>query len=142
MQKKTEKKLFWQRLENTANGEILDIEEVQNALQFNDDGLIPVISQCATSGQVLMLAWMNLPALKQTLAAGEMVYYSRSRQTLWRKGETSGHTQQLIALSCDCDGDTLLAKIKQTGAACHTNRPSCFYVQLAPKTCIDDNESN
>ena len=77
-----------------------------------------------------MLAWMNRTAINDTLASGEMTYYSRSRKTLWRKGETSGCRQKLLAISIDCDGDAILATVKQTGAACHTGRQSCFYVTL------------
>lgn len=98
-----------------------------SAIRFNADGLIPVIAQQFDSGEVLMMAWMNEEALKETIRTKRMCYFSRSRQCLWRKGETSGHTQRLIGLRIDCDGDTLLAQIDQTGAACHTNNPSCFY---------------
>ncbi len=101
-----------------------------SAIRFNADGLIPVIAQQFDSGEVLMMAWMNEEALKETIRTKRMCYFSRSRQCLWRKGETSGHTQRLIGLRIDCDGDTLLAQIDQTGAACHTNNPSCFYREL------------
>lgn len=94
---------------------------------FNQDGLVPVIAQDATSQQVLMHAWMNREALEQTLASGNMIYWSRSRQELWRKGETSGHTQKVVSLSLDCDGDTILAQVQQTGPACHTGEVSCFF---------------
>lgn len=102
-----------------------------DALQFNADGLLPVVTQCASSGAVLMVAWMNRAALEKTLNDNMMTYYSRSRKTLWTKGETSGNVQRLLSLHTDCDGDTLLAKVEQTGAACHTNRPSCFYAAVA-----------
>lgn len=136
MQKKTETFLFWQQLENADPATALAAETLLNALQFNDDGLLPVIAQCADSRRVLMLAWMNRAALQQTLATGQMVYYSRRRRQLWRKGETSGHTQQWVTLRADCDGDTLLAQVRQRGSACHTGRYSCFYIGIAPAAVI------
>ena len=96
-------------------------------IKFNKDGLIPVITQCVQSGTVLMMAWMNEEALKKTIDTNDMYYFSRSRQKLWQKGETSGHFQRLIELRLDCDNDTLLALIEQTGAACHTGTKSCFF---------------
>ncbi|MBD0866602.1 MAG: phosphoribosyl-AMP cyclohydrolase [Rhodobacteraceae bacterium] len=96
-------------------------------IAFNAAGLVPVIAQDAHSKQVLMMAWMNALALQQTLASGRMTYWSRSRKALWVKGETSGHRQDLVELRYDCDGDCLLALVRQHGAACHTNRRSCFY---------------
>ena len=101
-----------------------------SAVRFNAGGLVPVIAQQFDSGEVLMMAWMNKEALEETIRTKRMCYFSRSRQCLWRKGETSGHTQRLIGLRIDCDGDTLLALIDQTGAACHTNNRSCFYREL------------
>ena len=96
-------------------------------IKFNKDGLIPVIAQCIQSGTVLMMAWMNEEALKKTIDTNDMYYFSRSRQKLWQKGETSGHFQKLIELRLDCDNDTILALIEQTGAACHTGTKSCFF---------------
>ena len=129
----SDKKSFWRQLEDGETNAILPTEQVINMLCFNDAGLLPVITQCADTGKVLMLAWMNKDALCQTLKKGMMVYYSRSRQTLWEKGETSGCRQQLCRLAVDCDGDTLLATVKQTGAACHTGRVSCFYLTVGQK---------
>lgn len=100
-----------------------------DAIRFNQDGLVAVVAQQCGSKEVLMVAWMNYDALQHTLATGEMHYWSRSRQALWRKGESSGQTQRLHRLLVDCDGDTLLAEIEQTGVACHTGRRSCFYRQ-------------
>jgi len=97
------------------------------SLRYDAAGLIPVVVQDADSEQVLMLAWMNAAAVGRTLATGRMTYWSRSRQAFWVKGETSGHTQQLVELRVDCDRDSLLARVNQTGPACHTNRKSCFY---------------
>jgi phosphoribosyl-AMP cyclohydrolase len=100
------------------------------AVRFNADGLIPAIAQQHDSGEVLMMAWMNREALEETLATGRVCYWSRSRQKLWRKGESSGQQQHLRGARLDCDGDTLLLQVEQTGPACHTGRRSCFYVAL------------
>lgn len=105
---------------------------------WNEQGLIPVIAQDEASGEVLMFAWMNRAALQETVARGEAVYWSRSRRKLWHKGEESGHTQQVVDLRLDCDRDTLLIRIRQTGGiACHTGRRSCFYRQLRDKQWQD-----
>jgi len=96
-------------------------------LRFDKNGLVPVISQDYDSGEVLMLAYMNLEALGKTLKTGKMHYFSRSRQKLWLKGETSGHIQTLVTLYYDCDIDSLLAIVKQEGEACHTGNRTCFY---------------
>lgn len=96
-------------------------------LRFNNDGLIPAIAQAHDSDRVLMLAWMNREAFEKTLETGYAHYFSRSRQSLWKKGETSGHLQRVRDICLDCDGDTLLLRVEQTGPACHTNRISCFY---------------
>lgn len=88
---------------------------------------MPAIAQDAQTGEVLMMAWMNRKSLRRTLSGGDVVYWSRSRQKLWRKGETSGHTQRLVEAYVDCDGDTLLLKVEQKGPACHTGAPNCFF---------------
>ena len=98
-----------------------------DTLKFDDKGLIPAIAQEADSGEVLMMAWMNADAVAQTLDTGRVTYWSRSRQAFWIKGETSGHVQKLVSMAVDCDRDCLLMRVRQTGAACHTNRRSCFY---------------
>ena len=95
--------------------------------RFNADGLIAAIAQDAASGDVLMLAWMNAEALAATLATGRATYWSRSRGELWVKGETSGHTQEIVEVRVDCDQDAVLLRVRQTGGACHTGRDSCFY---------------
>ena len=100
------------------------------SLRWDDRGLIPTVAQDAEDGAVLMVAWMNREALEETLATGRVTYWSRSRGALWRKGETSGHVQELVELRIDCDRDVLLAMVRQTGPACHTNRRSCFYTAL------------
>lgn len=107
--------------------------------QLNSDGLVPVIVQDYKTDQVLMLAYMNEEAFKQTLATGKMTYFSRSRQKLWLKGETSGHYQYVKALFLDCDNDTILAKVNQIGAACHTGARSCFFRTLAEKEYRESN---
>jgi phosphoribosyl-AMP cyclohydrolase len=97
------------------------------ALRFDADGLVPCIAQQHDTGEVLMMAWMNAEAVAETLATGRVCYFSRSRNALWRKGETSGQRQLLKELRLDCDGDALLALVEQTGVACHTGRRSCFF---------------
>ena len=103
------------------------IEQVLDRVAFNEAGLVPAIAQQHDTGEVLMLAWMNRDALRETLTSGRVCYWSRSRGQLWRKGETSGHVQALVELRYDCDADTLLLLIEQTGPACHTKRRSCFF---------------
>lgn len=95
--------------------------------KFDANGLIPAIAQDADNGEVLMMAWMSATSLAKTLETGRVTYWSRSRQELWAKGETSGHVQELVELRVDCDRDCLLMKVRQTGPACHTNRRNCFY---------------
>jgi len=99
------------------------------SLRFDAAGLVPAIAQ-SIHGEVLMLAWMNATSLAETLRTGRVTYWSRSRAALWRKGETSGHVQRLVELRVDCDRDCLLLIVEQTGPACHTNRPSCFYTAV------------
>src|SRR5258708_36094172 len=98
-----------------------------DAIRFDERGLVPAIAQDHATGQVLMMAWMNRDAVAETLATGRVCYWSRSRQAPWRKGDTSGHVQHLVEMRLDCDGDTLLVKVDQTGAACHTGARSCFF---------------
>ena len=98
-----------------------------NEITFDAAGLVPVIAQQYDTHEILMVAWMNRDAVAETLATGRVCYWSRSRQSLWRKGETSGQVQRLVELRLECDGDTLLALVDQTGVACHTGRRSCFF---------------
>lgn len=98
-----------------------------DAVRYDAHGLVACIAQQHDTGEVLMMAWMNRAALAETLATGRVCYWSRSRQALWRKGETSGQVQRLVDIRLDCDGDALLALVDQTGVACHTGRRSCFY---------------
>ena len=101
-----------------------------DAVRYDAHGLVACIAQQHDTGEVLMMAWMNRAALAETLATGRVCYWSRSRQALWRKGETSGQVQHLVDIRLDCDGDALLALVEQTGVACHTGRRSCFYRAL------------
>ncbi|MGD9883590.1 MAG: phosphoribosyl-AMP cyclohydrolase [Reyranella sp.] len=100
------------------------------AVKFDAQGLVPAIAQQHDTGEVLMMAWMNRAAVVETLSTGRVCYWSRSRQAPWRKGDTSGHVQTLVDLRVDCDGDTLLALVDQTGVACHTGRHNCFFRAL------------
>ncbi|MBE3637063.1 phosphoribosyl-AMP cyclohydrolase [Mangrovicoccus algicola] len=102
-----------------------------DSLTYDAHGLIPVIAQEEATGEVLMMAWMTAEAVRKTLEDRRVTYWSRSRQSFWVKGETSGHVQELVDLRVDCDRDCLLAVVRQTGPACHTNRKSCFYTSVA-----------
>ena len=117
-------------LEVASAGTSVDLAEFLDAVKFNDQGLVPAIAQESASGTVLMLAWMNRASIEQTLATGLVTYFSRSRQSLWQKGETSGNTQRLLSMQFDCDGDAILMQVDQTGPACHTERPNCFYLNV------------
>ena len=100
------------------------------SLSYNAAGLIPAIAQEETSGEILMMAWMNKDAVRQTLDSGRVTYWSRSRRAFWVKGESSGNTQTLVDFRIDCDRDCLLVVVRQIGPACHTNRRSCFYTAV------------
>jgi len=113
------------------------IEALLNLVKFNAQGLVPAIAQDHLSGDVLMMAWMNRDALSETLKSGRVCYWSRSRGALWRKGETSGQVQDLKELRIDCDGDTLVLRVAQTGVACHTGRRSCFYRAVRDGGIVD-----
>lgn len=108
-----------------------------STLHYNDQGLIPAIAQDCDSGEVLMMAWMNAQAVARTLETGRVTYWSRSRQSYWVKGETSGHVQELVSLRVDCDRDCLLMQVHQTGPACHTGRRSCFYTDVTEGTEVE-----
>ena len=105
-------------------------EGLLDSIQFDENDLVPVIVQQHDTGEVLMLAWMNLDAIRETLATRSLCYFSRSRGKLWRKGEQSGQIQSLVELRLDCDSDTLLALVEQKGVACHTGRRSCFFLSV------------
>jgi phosphoribosyl-AMP cyclohydrolase len=124
----------------------LSLSALLSLLRFNQDGLIPAIAQQHDSGQILMMAWMNQEAIAETLHTRRVCYWSRSRGKLWRKGELSGQIQMLQEMRIDCDGDTLLLQVDQTGPACHTGRRSCFYrvvrgdqVEITDDPLIDPN---
>lgn len=117
-------------LEKASLGETFDWEALKPQLKFDANGLIPTIAQQYDTKEVLMMAWMNLAALEETLKTGRVCYWSRSRQNYWRKGEASGQIQLLKELRIDCDGDTLLLLVDQTGPACHSGRKSCFYTAV------------
>ena len=110
----------------------MTVAELLAAVRFDAQGLAPAIVQDAETGQVLMLAWMNAESLRRTLALGETVFWSRSRQEYWHKGATSGNTQTVVELRVDCDGDTLLILVRPAGPACHTGEVSCFYRAVTP----------
>jgi phosphoribosyl-AMP cyclohydrolase len=120
---------YFLALESHSSHSPLALSDVIDQLAFNEQGLIPVITQDINSKQILTLAWMNTVALQKTISTKRMTYWSRSPQQLWVKGETSGHVQKLVTLSFDCDGDAILCQVKQQGVACHTGRQSCFYLK-------------
>lgn len=125
-------------MENTSNWQ----QKLQEAdLKFDDKGLIPAIVQEQSTGQVLMMAYMNQASLEKTLATGQTWFYSRSRQELWHKGATSGHVQQVHHIQVDCDADTLLVKVTQTGVACHTGEKSCFFSDLYKDAATEKDHS-
>jgi phosphoribosyl-AMP cyclohydrolase len=125
-------------LESSADGTTAELTAVLEQLQFNERGLIPAIAQDCASGEVLMMAWMDQHAIQRSLDEGFAVYFSRSRQQYWRKGDTSGHVQELVSMSFDCDGDAILLRVRQTGSACHTNRRTCFYLNVREQQVVVD----
>lgn len=115
-------------------------EGLLDSIKFNENDLVPVITQQHDTGEVLMLAWMNRDAIRETLATHSLCYFSRSRGKLWRKGEQSGHFQNLVELRLDCDRDTLLALVEQKGVACHTGRRSCFFMSVKEDSVTETRE--
>lgn len=115
-------------------------EGLLDSIKFNENDLVPVIAQQHDTGEVLMLAWMNRDAIRETLATQSLCYFSRSRGKLWRKGEQSGHFQNLVELRLDCDRDTLLALVEQKGVACHTGRRSCFFMSVKEDSVTETRE--
>jgi phosphoribosyl-AMP cyclohydrolase len=115
---------------------MMSLDTIVNQISFNEEGLVPVITQDNATLEVLMMAWMNREALEETLKTGILCFFSRSRKGLWRKGETSGQTQTLVSLTIDCDGDTLLARVIQKGVACHTGRKNCFFKEIQGETIV------
>ncbi len=126
--------------EKAAKGDTFALADALNSLKLNADGLIPTIAQQHDTGEILMMAWMNIESLTETLQTGRVCFWSRSRQKLWRKGESSGQIQQLKNIRIDCDGDTLLLSVDQTGPACHTGRKSCFYNLIKDGKLLVDSE--
>lgn len=124
---------FFKALENNPDGHLIDRHTLLGEVVYNADGLIPVIAQEHESGEVLMMAWMNAKALERTIDSGRMTYWSRSRQSFWVKGESSGNTQEVVEVRLDCDGDALLCRVRQKGGACHTGRSNCFYWKVDEK---------
>jgi phosphoribosyl-AMP cyclohydrolase len=122
--------ITFKQLEKANLGDQFDWDELKNQIKFDNNGLIPAIAQQHDSKEVLMMAWMNEKSLQETLETGRVCYWSRSRQNYWRKGEESGQIQLLKSLSFDCDADTILMQVDQTGSACHTGRRSCFYTEV------------
>jgi len=116
------------------------LTHILSKLTFNQDGLVPAIAQQYDTGEVLMMAWMNQQSIEETLQTNRVCYWSRSRQTFWRKGESSGQVQMLKEMRFDCDKDTLLLKVDQTGAACHTGRRDCFFHVVDGDQVVIDSE--
>ena len=106
------------------------MKEIIKKLKFDQNGLIPAIAQDEKNGEVLMMAWMNEESLQLTISSGYATYFSRSRNSLWKKGDTSGHLQKVISISADCDFDCILLRVEQVGAACHTGKRSCFFNEI------------
>ncbi len=121
---------YFKKLETHDQNLPIELIEVIDQLAFNEQGLMPVITQDAISKDVLMFAWMSKESLCLTIQTKRMTYWSRSRGKLWIKGESSGHAQSLTSMSFDCDGDVILCQVEQIGAACHTGRPDCFYLNV------------
>lgn len=123
-------KAFFKEHEDIDDTSPIDLQLCLSNLTFNSDGLIPVITQCVKTGEILMQAWMNRTAIQKTLETKQVTYWSRSRNQYWIKGESSGHIQILKSMRFDCDGDAILCLVEQQGAACHTGRLSCFYLEV------------
>jgi phosphoribosyl-AMP cyclohydrolase len=113
------------------------MSDLIDALKFDENGLVPAIAQDEKTGEVLMMAWMNRDSIAETLATGQVCYFSRSRNKLWRKGESSGQAQKLVDFRYDCDGDTVLLLVEQTGVACHTGRRSCFFTAIRDGQAVE-----
>jgi len=124
---------YFEKIERSPDLTSFNLDEIIEQLAFNEQGLIPVITQDAETKDILMFAWMNKMALEKTLSTKRVTYWSRSRKQLWVKGETSGHVQSLVSMVFDCDGDAVLCQVIQSGAACHTGRPNCFYLHVDTK---------
>lgn len=126
----------FKKIENEAAGTRIEWSQLKSELKFDEHGLIAVIAQQFDTKEVLMMAWANAEAIELTRQTGQMHYFSRSRQKLWRKGESSGQTQAVKSLQLDCDADALLAHVDQNGAACHTGRRSCFFFNMEDDSVV------
>jgi phosphoribosyl-AMP cyclohydrolase len=113
---------------------------ILDRVAFDANGLVAAVAQQHDSGEVLMLAWMNRESLQETLRTGQACYWSRSRNRLWRKGESSGQTQRVVSLRLDCDGDAVLLLVDQHGVACHTGRRSCFFLEAGPEGLVETSQ--
>jgi len=125
--------MSFKSIENAQKGDQFEWSELKAQLKLDRDGLIPAIAQQHDTGEILMLAWMNELSIQETLETGRVCYWSRSRQSYWHKGESSGQIQTLKEMRLDCDGDTLLLQVDQIGPACHTGRKNCFYIGVDGK---------
>lgn len=123
-----------------ASAETQNLSTMLDQLKYNEAGLIPAIAQQHDTGEMLMMAWMNRPSIEESLQTGRVCYWSRSRQAFWRKGESSGQVQLLKELRFDCDLDTILLLVDQTGPACHTGRRHCFFYKVEQDQVIVDSE--
>jgi phosphoribosyl-AMP cyclohydrolase len=133
---------MFKKWEHLSAGHTIALTEFIGQLKTNAEGLIPAIAQQHDTGEVLMMAWMNEKSIRETLKEGQVCYWSRSRQTYWRKGESSGHRQKLVSMRADCDGDTLLLLVDQQGPACHTNRRNCVFFELGEQEATEMNDEN
>lgn len=116
--------------EMSSKGTVIELDEILSNVKYDKDGLVAAIAQQHDTKEVLMLAYMNEKSIRETLETGQVCYWSRSRQTYWRKGESSGHRQSLVSMAFDCDGDAILLQVDQKGPACHTNRRDCFFFEV------------
>ncbi|RDL46160.1 phosphoribosyl-AMP cyclohydrolase [Marinomonas piezotolerans] len=116
--------------EMSPKGTVIELDEILSNVKYDKDGLVAAIAQQHDTKEVLMLAYMNEKSIRETLETGQVCYWSRSRQTYWRKGESSGHRQSLVSMAFDCDGDAILLQVDQKGPACHTNRRDCFFFEV------------
>lgn len=139
-QLKTNSMNQFKQYEQKKNGFTIPRDEILNNIKFNEQGLVPAIAQQFDSKEVLMMAWMNQDAISETLTTGRVCYWSRSRSGLWRKGESSGQVQLLKSFSLDCDGDTILLQVDQTGPACHTGRRHCFFYRVDNDNVVIDGD--
>lgn len=128
--------------EMSAKGTTISLDEVLANIKTDKDGLVAAIAQQHDTKEVLMLAYMNEKSIRESLETGQVCYWSRSRQTYWRKGESSGHRQRLVSMAFDCDGDAILLQVDQQGPACHTNRRDCFFFEVKDGQVVIESDPN